>query len=57
MSEKRREADPREDLDVVREKTGEDDPRAAAEEEFENDPARNPDDDELKGLKAAEARR
>ena len=51
MSETRREDGPREDLDAVREKTGEDDPRAAAEEEFENDPARNPDDDQLEGPK------
>ncbi len=51
MSEKPREAGPREDLDAVREEAVEEDPRAAAEEEFEDDPARNPDDDELKGLK------
>ncbi len=51
MSDKRREPEPRKDLDAVRETTGDDDPRAAAEDEFEKDPARNPDDDRLKGLK------
>lgn len=46
-----READPRDDLDAVREKTDESKPRENAKEEFEDDPSRNPDDDGLKGIK------
>lgn len=41
----------RDDLDAVRETAGEDDARAEAESEYEDDPARSPEDDELEGLK------
>ena len=51
MDEERQDADPREDLDAVRKRTDEPDPREKAEEEFENDPSRNPEDDRLKGIK------
>lgn len=41
----------REDLDAVEESTGEESARAEAQKEFEDDPARRPDDEEIEGLK------
>ena len=51
MHEERPDADARDDLDAVRKETDEANPREKAEEEFENDPSRNPEDDRLKGIK------
>ena len=51
MDDEPRDADPRDDLDAVREQTDEPAPAEKAKEEFEDDPARNPDDDRLKGIK------
>ena len=51
MSDKQKDTGPRENLDAVRESSGEKAARAEALEEFEDDPSRNPEDDRLKGLK------
>lgn len=41
----------RQDTDAGREAAGDHPARAEAEKEYEDDPARNPEDDELEGLK------